>query len=408
MMHSTLPQLVRHRMESFFGEDFSTVRIHISDAPERYGAVAFAYGTEVHVAKGRFDPETFDGIRVLGHELAHVVQQRQGRAFSRTGCALLSDPVLEHEADMLGLLVAHAVTADLAVRCVGMQGQATGLNRENVRPIIQCLLRNDGTIDGAARPGEPDDWSKTTTKKPFKWPGTPPVAPNVQIPMTFHHIMPWNRIWRYWNVFVNAQEWDVLRAWSYLLGLDDVIDIYVELLGPSGAGLNAGIGPLSKDDFETKLCWSTWNLVEGPGVRTKGRGALEDPGEYLDLHYKVSRKLAHRQNMITALDGYMANCERAAAAAAVAVPPGRIPASSIRVVIKQLADMRSMRNEALTKFDPHMWRPAKIGSIDSAQNVVLESRYDEFGLVEAKKSQADKDSGSRGRVREMVWEKMPL
>jgi len=70
---------VRTRMEQSFGYDFSAVRIHAgSQAAEfsrQLGARAFATGTNIAFAPGEYRPSTVEGISVLAHELAHVVQQ---------------------------------------------------------------------------------------------------------------------------------------------------------------------------------------------------------------------------------------------------------------------------------------------------------------------------------------------
>lgn len=73
---------VRAEMESRFGIDFSTVRIH--DEPMGHGMAqqrwAQAFTVDNHIAfnRGRFAPGRPDGKHLLAHELAHVVQQRRG------------------------------------------------------------------------------------------------------------------------------------------------------------------------------------------------------------------------------------------------------------------------------------------------------------------------------------------
>ncbi len=74
-----LPQNAKRFMESRFGADFSNVRIHTgSDASkmsEEMNARAFTRGNDIYFNKGRFNPETYAGMRLLAHELTHVVQQ---------------------------------------------------------------------------------------------------------------------------------------------------------------------------------------------------------------------------------------------------------------------------------------------------------------------------------------------
>lgn len=69
-------------MESRLGQDFGDVRVHTDDkASESARAVnahAYTVGHNVVFQRGRYEPETDAGRRMLAHELTHVVQQRQG------------------------------------------------------------------------------------------------------------------------------------------------------------------------------------------------------------------------------------------------------------------------------------------------------------------------------------------
>lgn len=101
-----IPDAVKQRMEASFGTDFSNVRVHpeSSKAPE-VGALAYTQGTDIHFAPGQFKPDTSAGQQLLGHELAHVIQQAEGRVQPTTeigGMAVNDNPGLEHEADVWG------------------------------------------------------------------------------------------------------------------------------------------------------------------------------------------------------------------------------------------------------------------------------------------------------------------
>ena len=99
-----LPEAVRGKMEAALGADFSSVRVHVGQQAERIGAIAFTIGSDIYFAPGRYQPETIQGQQLLGHELAHVVQQRQGRVRNPLGAgiAVVQDRALEAEADRLG------------------------------------------------------------------------------------------------------------------------------------------------------------------------------------------------------------------------------------------------------------------------------------------------------------------
>jgi hypothetical protein len=98
------PAGVRRRMETFFKADFSSVRVHVGPQAPAIGALAFTTGSSIFFAPGQYQPTTVQGCMLLGHELAHVVQQRSGRVRNPlgTGIAIVQDGALEAEADRLG------------------------------------------------------------------------------------------------------------------------------------------------------------------------------------------------------------------------------------------------------------------------------------------------------------------
>ncbi|MEO6122711.1 MAG: DUF4157 domain-containing protein [Ilumatobacteraceae bacterium] len=74
-----LAEPIRRSMETAFGSDFSSVRIHADSAvAPRIGASAFTSGSDIHFAPGQYQPTTRSGQWLLGHELTHVVQQTGG------------------------------------------------------------------------------------------------------------------------------------------------------------------------------------------------------------------------------------------------------------------------------------------------------------------------------------------
>ncbi|MDR3698742.1 MAG: DUF4157 domain-containing protein [Candidatus Sulfopaludibacter sp.] len=100
-----LDDKTRALMESRFGESFHNVRIHTShraaETADSLHSRAFTVGEDIVFGDGEFAPETIGGQRLLAHELAHVVQQRQA-----TG------PVAgEHDAEHDASEAAHEVTS---------------------------------------------------------------------------------------------------------------------------------------------------------------------------------------------------------------------------------------------------------------------------------------------------------
>jgi len=69
-------------MEQRFGHDFSRVRVHsegeAAEGARTRGALAYTVGADVVFAPGQYQPWQVTGMRVLAHELAHVVQQGGG------------------------------------------------------------------------------------------------------------------------------------------------------------------------------------------------------------------------------------------------------------------------------------------------------------------------------------------
>jgi len=99
-----LPDLVQKKMESFFGANFADVRVHVGAEAPAIGALAFTLGSNIYFAPGQYDPMSPRGQQLIGHELAHVVQQRQGRVRNPfgSGIAIVQDPILERQADQQG------------------------------------------------------------------------------------------------------------------------------------------------------------------------------------------------------------------------------------------------------------------------------------------------------------------
>ena len=133
---TVMPEDVRGKMENSFGTDFSNVNIHQnSDQASNIGALAYTQGNDVHFAPGQYNPGSTKGQELLGHELTHVVQQRQGRvrpdseqkkglpagAQAKEGININSDTALEKEADVMGAKAAQGKMANVAGKGSGVQ-----------------------------------------------------------------------------------------------------------------------------------------------------------------------------------------------------------------------------------------------------------------------------------------------
>jgi len=119
-----LPDALKAGVEALSGLSLDDVRVHRnSDRPARVGALAYAQGTDIHLAAGQ--------AHHLAHEAWHVVQQKRGlvRPTARLGGhPINTDPALERDADRnAARALAHAGPAlrtDAAVRPVTPSGPA--------------------------------------------------------------------------------------------------------------------------------------------------------------------------------------------------------------------------------------------------------------------------------------------
>ncbi|MEP0824669.1 MAG: DUF4157 domain-containing protein [Nitrososphaera sp.] len=76
---SLLDASTKEFMESRFGYDFSSVRVHTdgtaAQSANRVNALAYTIGNNIVFGEGMYQPDTTQGRRLLAHELTHVVQQ---------------------------------------------------------------------------------------------------------------------------------------------------------------------------------------------------------------------------------------------------------------------------------------------------------------------------------------------
>jgi hypothetical protein len=136
-----MPEAVQAKMERSFGVDFSSVRVHEGPQASSIGAAAYTQGTNIHFAEGEYSPHSHSGQELLGHELAHVVQQSQGRVQApvqgKGGVGVNADPGLEAEADAQGARAASGEAAG---------GGAAGAERELTREELDQLYPPDKFI----------------------------------------------------------------------------------------------------------------------------------------------------------------------------------------------------------------------------------------------------------------------
>ena len=79
----SIPTPAREEMESAFGADFSSVRLHTDNhavsMSRKINAYAFTHSNDIYFNEGMFNPSTDVGKHLLAHELTHTIQQGEGK-----------------------------------------------------------------------------------------------------------------------------------------------------------------------------------------------------------------------------------------------------------------------------------------------------------------------------------------
>jgi hypothetical protein len=144
IVHEVLAELgqpldvaTRAFMEPRFGYDFSQVRVHSGAAAEQsareVNANAYTAGHNMVFGAGRYAPDMHEGLRLLAHELTHVVQQSVSEGFhldksdeKRGLSPTISQSLLTQEADAPIMLQRQTDTPDQAQRmkaCMEQTGE---------------------------------------------------------------------------------------------------------------------------------------------------------------------------------------------------------------------------------------------------------------------------------------------
>jgi hypothetical protein len=76
-----LPESARTFFEPRFGYDFNQIRVHAdaqaAASARQINALAYTLGQDIVFGAGQYTPHTFEGRRLIAHELTHVLQQNQ-------------------------------------------------------------------------------------------------------------------------------------------------------------------------------------------------------------------------------------------------------------------------------------------------------------------------------------------
>lgn len=281
------------KMEAAFGADFSAVRVHVGDQPARIGAVAFTNGNDLYFAPGRFQPDSAQGQRLLGHELAHVIQQRQGRVNARgAGVTVVQDRAFEAEADRLGEKAAAFLagaplrpgqanrampTRPPALATVQMMRRGPPQDQKERVDALRARLR--AKLD--ARQLAPAT-SYPKIERPNKPHSLSARHPVTRQPLTFHHKLNAEKILEALRDAIATKD----------LGLLEKLVVFSGQKMPSGAFISQLFkeAPLTVGfdkqfrDFLKKLVWTPWNGFFGDVPENR----LDDPKHDIDSHVTAS------------------------------------------------------------------------------------------------------------------------
>jgi len=155
-----LPDNLKSGVESLSGLSMDDVNVHYnSSQPAQLNALAYAQGTDIHVAPGQ--------EKHLPHEAWHVAQQKQGRVQPtmqmKAGVAVNDDPGLENEADVMGAKAVQMVksNSDTIQRAIDMKDYGDSYRSSGSAKTIKKKV--NATIAAARREDMVTTISQLTT-----------------------------------------------------------------------------------------------------------------------------------------------------------------------------------------------------------------------------------------------------
>jgi hypothetical protein len=140
----------RASMEQRFGRDFSGIRVHDDAKASRSAAAvqadAYTAGRDIVFARGRYSPQTQDGVHLLAHELAHASQDgaRRGAMPSQIGAAHSHE---EHAANRAADEVVQGRRVSTAGADASKLHRQANLDPQAARDRIIALAESDKPAD---------------------------------------------------------------------------------------------------------------------------------------------------------------------------------------------------------------------------------------------------------------------
>ncbi len=124
----------------------------------------------------------------------------------------------------------------------------------------KAYISRDGTYSDSSRPKFCWDDKHTDTyalqhREP--WRRSTYFPRGYEIPMAWHHMVPWPILREGWSALATLNRWDVLCAWM------ESLEVSSPLIGQC-IGAMADGRYRDNIDLSEWVCWAKWNLVEGP------------------------------------------------------------------------------------------------------------------------------------------------
>lgn len=135
----------RALMDSRFGHNFADVRVHAdmraADSARALNAAAFTVGRDIVFGANQYAPDTDSGRELLGHELAHTIQQRNS---SGPGPTQQPHGIFETSAAAAGWAVANGQAVSLPLPACGVGLSRAPIYAKEVETAREVLA--EGTV----------------------------------------------------------------------------------------------------------------------------------------------------------------------------------------------------------------------------------------------------------------------
>ncbi|HEU4930954.1 MAG TPA: DUF4157 domain-containing protein [Pyrinomonadaceae bacterium] len=169
--------------QTSFGHDFSAVRVHTDEqaaaSAASHSARAYTIGSHVVFGRGEYAPGTPTGRHLLGHELAHVVQQSRGGPSASGAQNASLEAAADHAANQAsrGTSVMVAGSSAVGIACKTLFEELTGgkymwsLLRDVLdltRPVAS-IVTDVNALTAAERDQAITDITRTRVERACKW-----------------------------------------------------------------------------------------------------------------------------------------------------------------------------------------------------------------------------------------------